>query len=341
MSFLGQYSTILTEINAAYLARTFMSSSGNPENKEQCAAYCQISSNDCIWYHFDGTTCFTGLLSYTGGSWGVSGTISVDFETNRMNEFINSHYTLNFDVQSSIWDVGTYQTKNIVESDECGTYCYLDTSRPCVGFFTEGSTCHLLDLQSSGVSADSNSKNIRLNSATISTWRDLWFDPWSAKGNLWPKYIYSILDTITDSYHCAMFCQMEESCQFHLIYNGKCHLGDCSVASPILGNQGDATIYYKDSSSSLSSCTSTFIPDSRWINQYSTYLYTYHHPSNGGLGECALICLLRTDERCHFYALNHGYCVFGDFRTSGNTILNHDWDDWIFYRNPTSDGKHI
>lgn len=87
----------------------------------------------------------------------------------------------------------------------------------------------------------------------------------------------------------------------------------------------------------LSGCEDSFVYDTQFINQYSTYLYASLSPGSGGLGECSLWCLLHNE--CHFYALNHGYCVFGDFRQY-NTHFDYNWDDWPIYRSPASFGLY-
>ena len=53
--------------------------SSDPSNDEECAAFCHITSTDCMMYHFDSATsnCFAGTLTYTGGTWGKTGPLTM------------------------------------------------------------------------------------------------------------------------------------------------------------------------------------------------------------------------------------------------------------------------
>ena len=80
--------------------------------------------------------------------------------------------------------------------------------------------------------------------AIISTWRTERFQSVTGHGNRWPKYIYSTING-GDSTTCAMYCQLDDSCSYFVYNGGNCYLGDCSVTSQTLANQGSATVTYK------------------------------------------------------------------------------------------------
>ena len=80
--------------------------------------------------------------------------------------------------------------------------------------------------------------------ATISTWRNDRFQSVSAHGNRWPIFVYSTIIG-GDSMICAMYCQLDDSCSYYVFSGGNCYLGDCSVTTQTLANQGSATVVYK------------------------------------------------------------------------------------------------
>lgn len=43
-----------------------------------------------------------------------------------------------------------------------------------------------------------------------------------------------------------MYCNLDANCAFYVYFGGICHLGDCSVTAPIIGDQaGSHAVYFK------------------------------------------------------------------------------------------------
>ena len=254
--FLDGYLSSLKEANGAYAGRTVVSSSSDPENNEQCAAYCELASSDCMFYHFDaaGSTCYAGMIDHTAGSWPLSGSLILEFHTQRLNTWHSGHFTLTATVPESIWDAGRFQQiqapegAEVFSADECGAYCHLDITRPCVAYFVDGTICNLLDI-ASGSSEEAGSQTITYNSGIMQTWQANWFDDYNARR--WDKYIYLKVEGVTDSLVCGMHCKMSSICQFYVLYGGSCYHGKCDVTESIIGEQPIAVISFKDGKESL------------------------------------------------------------------------------------------
>ena len=87
-SFLNEYNSILDEAEGAHLSRTISSSTPDPSNDEECAAYCHIENSGCMMYYFDSeqSTCYSGNLMQTIGSWDLIGTRIVKFNQGIYNQ---------------------------------------------------------------------------------------------------------------------------------------------------------------------------------------------------------------------------------------------------------------
>ena len=66
----------------------------------------------------------------------------------------------------------------------------------------------------------------------------------SSHGARWPKFIYSTING-GDQYTCAMYCNLDDNCIYHVFYGGNCYLGDCSVTTQTLPDQGYGSVVYK------------------------------------------------------------------------------------------------
>ena len=42
-----------------------------------------------------------------------------------------------------------------------------------------------------------------------------------------------------------MYCNLDDSCIYHVFYGGNCYLGDCSVTTQTLPDQGYGSVVYK------------------------------------------------------------------------------------------------
>ena len=96
-SFLNEYSSILDEAEGAHLSRIISSSTLDPSNDEECAAYCHIENSGCMMYYFDTdqSTCYSGNLMQTTGSWDLLGTRIVKFNQGIYSKVLNKRTVLN------------------------------------------------------------------------------------------------------------------------------------------------------------------------------------------------------------------------------------------------------
>ena len=78
----------------------------------------------------------------------------------------------------------------------------------------------------------------------LNTWINERFESLTSHGNRWPRFIYSTING-GDEYTCAMYCHLDDSCTYYAFHNGNCYLGDCSVTTQTLSNQGSASVVYK------------------------------------------------------------------------------------------------
>merc|ERR1712223_1316645 len=117
-----------------------------------------------------------------------------------------------------------------------------------------------------------------------------------------------------------MYCQLDDSCSYFVFTGGNCYLGDCSVTSQTLANQGSATVTYKAglSISGLADCGNLFPENDQFTFHWGTYIWT--SITTAGEPNCAILCLMHYLERCHFYAWINSRCYLGDFSNGGKTL---------------------
>ena len=83
MTFISNFGNTLESIEATVWGKSVVSTSSDPGSLEQCAAYCQIASSDCMAYSFDegASTCYAGMIETTSGSMSTAGNVQVQYHT--------------------------------------------------------------------------------------------------------------------------------------------------------------------------------------------------------------------------------------------------------------------
>ena len=107
MTFLDEYNEINMNRGGWNYRNAIIASSTDPLNQDECAAYCEIVSNNCDFYHYDTTdsVCYAGLLSHTSGNWKFDGeTVSVMLHKGIMIGFVNTNPRLRAKVQEVFAD---------------------------------------------------------------------------------------------------------------------------------------------------------------------------------------------------------------------------------------------
>ena len=80
-------------------------------------------------------------------------------------------------------------------------------------------------------------------SEIISTWRMETFKM-QLSSSKWSDYIYVTIAEATDYLTCAVFCAMDENCDYS-VFSGGCHLGDFSTVESILQSSAQIYMYFK------------------------------------------------------------------------------------------------
>ena len=91
----------------------------------QCAAFCQVAHPDCLFYLYE-TICYTGILSYTSGSFsGTEGMKTLTFDNVQTTEFLTAHYSISKSLSGRVWGAASYEDKSITNVKDCQLYCFL------------------------------------------------------------------------------------------------------------------------------------------------------------------------------------------------------------------------
>merc|ERR1712062_602224 len=107
-----------------------------------------------------------------------------------------------------------------------------------------------------------------------------------------------------------MYCNLDDNCIYHVFYGGNCYLGDCSVTTQTLPDQGYGSVVYKAGLSEASVCQDRFPENNDYQNVWTTFVFESLDPGTTGEPECAIRCMLHPYNKCHFYAFINGRCYF-------------------------------
>lgn len=127
-----------------------------------------ITGNDCLWSFFDesSSTCYAGLFEYSSGSWSLTGTKEVIFNTERLQTFVAGFYTITATVPPLIYEKSGYKvltSSSAFSNDDCAAYCHLDNVQPCLAYSVVAEKCYLMDLATTGEVTLSADNTIRFN----------------------------------------------------------------------------------------------------------------------------------------------------------------------------------